>query len=241
MNYIVGNWKMNQTLGDIEVFFGDVIKNDSDNVQSWIAPQLIHLSHCLNIAKNKKIEIGTQNISTNNSGAFTGETSPVAAKEIGVSFTLVGHSERRSLFKENSELLNQKTKNALANNLKVIFCIGETLEEREADKTLEILKNQTLMGLKDITDFKNIIIAYEPVWAIGTGKVATPKEIGEVHQYLKNLCQESFGRDIPLLYGGSVKPGNVVEIMATQGVNGALVGGASLKAQDFNQLYNAMK
>lgn len=241
MKYLVGNWKMNQSLEEIASFFDDVQTNDNPNIQSWIAPQLLHVGNCRILALDKNIEVGTQNISTNDSGAFTGETSPLAAREMGVHFTLIGHSERRSLFNENNELLNKKVKNSLKNKLKVIFCIGETLQQRESGETLAILKNQTLKGLSDITGFKDIIIAYEPVWAIGTGKVATSKEIKEVHAYLRDLTKEHFKAEIPLLYGGSVKPDNVQEIMATPNVDGALVGGASLKAADYNKLYNAMK
>jgi triosephosphate isomerase len=237
--YIVGNWKMNQTLGEIETFFQTLKEQKFKNKNCWIAPQALHLGHCLELAKGTEVQVGAQNISENNFGAFTGEIAAHSVKELGATFTLVGHSERRTIFKETDALLNAKTKKALAENLKVIFCIGETLEERQANKTFDVLKNQIRLGLSDIPFSENIIIAYEPVWAIGTGKTATPEMAAEAHNFIRQELIALYGDNgngTSILYGGSVKPSNINELLAMKDINGALVGGASLAAESFTAL-----
>lgn len=222
---LVANWKMNQNTKLISEFLGRFNEKYSGKRQAWIAPQAIHLS--LGMSLSNKVQWGAQNVSQENSGAFTGELSPQALKDLGAGFVLIGHSERRSLFNESDELLNKKTARALENGLKVIFCIGETLTERETNKTFDVIKNQLTCGLKGI-NLEQVILAYEPVWAIGTGKTATPQEAQQVHAFIRTVVPGT-----PILYGGSVKPDNVEELLAQKDIDGALVGGASLKADDF--------
>jgi triosephosphate isomerase (TIM) len=232
MKLIVGNWKMNQSQAEIKAFF------EALPLQTigWVAPQAIHIPLCLSLAP-KGVRIGAQNSSEHNSGAYTGELSPLTLKDAGASFVLVGHSERRQIFKETDAQLNAKTKAALAAQLTVIFCVGETLAERESDQTWTVVKKQLQTGLDGVSgNEENLIIAYEPVWAIGTGKVASPEEAQEVHQMIRGEIQRMLpnsGAKIKLLYGGSVKPDNIQQLMAQADIDGALVGGASLKAKDY--------
>ncbi len=239
--HIIGNWKMNQTVNDIKTFC-ETLQNAVSNTNCvvGISPQAIHLSLLKELAP-KGVIIGTQNCSNKESGALTGELSPVAIKELGIDFTLIGHSERRAIFQENDKLLNEKCALALKNNLKVIFCVGETLEEREKHSTNNVIKEQLVNGLKNI-DLKyqeQLIIAYEPVWAIGTGKTATPQQAEDVHEYARTCLSEmGYNKDeIIIVYGGSVKPSNVNDLLSKNNIDGALVGGASLKASDFSQLF----
>lgn len=241
--YILANWKMNQNLNDIETFFNELTNDyDSNSVYAGISPQSLHLEKLVKLSENHgKINIGSQNTSSEKSGAYTGEISPIAVKEMGINFTLIGHSERRAIFGEQDVILNKKTLLALQTNLKVIFCVGETLEEREAGSLESVLRTQLSIGLKDIpADQKeNIVIAYEPVWAIGTGKVAGPTEAQEAHALIRVILKEADilpSQDVSILYGGSVKPSNVEGLLSENDIDGALVGGASLKASDFNQL-----
>jgi triosephosphate isomerase len=233
MKYMVGNWKMNQTKSEIETFFREVKIPAQKIYEAWIAPQAIHVTLCQSLTK--EIKIGAQNCHEKDSGAFTGENSPRSLKDLGAHFTLVGHSERRAIYKENHALLNQKTIHALKTGLKVIFCVGETIDERNSGKTFDILKEQLDLGLKGITDWNNLIIAYEPVWAIGTGITASPAQAEEAHAFIKKHLQ----RNCVVLYGGSVKPDNVEELMNCPSIDGGLVGGASLKASDFSLLCQA--
>ncbi len=234
---IVGNWKMNQSLEEITSFF-NTLKDNNFQSQAWIAPQALHISHCL---KNKPstMKIGAQNCAYENSGAFTGELSPMAIKELGAEFVIIGHSERRSIFKETDETLYKKTLIALENNLSVIFCVGETLEEREANKVEQVLASQLENGLRDI-DNENIIIAYEPVWAIGTGVTASPEQAEKAHSFIRDFLANKTKLNASatkILYGGSVKPENVKELLACENIDGGLVGGASLKAESFSHLH----
>ncbi|MEE3077933.1 MAG: triose-phosphate isomerase [Bdellovibrionota bacterium] len=235
--YIVGNWKMNQSLEEIDSFLNQISTLNSNN-HAWIAPQALHISKCLE-KKPGFLKVGSQNCAHEDSGAFTGELSPKSLKEIGVHFTLIGHSERRSLYGEGDDLLYKKTLKALENNLYVIFCIGETLEEREAGKVEEVLSEQLSNGLRDI-DSKNVLIAYEPVWAIGTGVTASPEQAGEAHKFIRNYIKENMKLDAqttPILYGGSVKPENIKELLSNEDIDGGLVGGASLKADSYINLH----
>ncbi len=240
--YIVGNWKMNQSLSSINEFFTEIqTLKLSTNVHGWIAPQAMHLSTCINLGAKLGIKIGSQTCSEFDDGAYTGELSCSSLKDLGVHFTLVGHSERRTIFDESHKVLNEKTKKALTNDLICIFCVGETLEQREADQTFKVVEEQIIQGLKDCTQ-DNILIAYEPVWAIGTGKTATPEQANEVHGFIRNLVQEKLGWDGEkqiILYGGSVKPANIAELLSCEHIDGGLVGGASLKSSDFKQLTEA--
>ncbi len=222
---LVANWKMNQDIQSIKAFLETFNSKYTGKRQAWIAPQSIHLS--LGMSLSNKVLWGGQNSSYENSGAFTGETSPSALKDLGANFVIIGHSERRSIFNESDEILNKKTLRAIENGLKVIFCVGETLAEREAGTTFKVLEQQLKAGLKDV-DLSHIVLAYEPVWAIGTGKTASPEQAQEVHEFIKTIISSC-----PILYGGSVKPDNVEKLLSQPDIDGALVGGASLKADDF--------
>lgn len=239
---ICGNWKMNQSVEEIKNFFSEMSKHKGAYKSlAWVAPQFIHIPLVQDLARSLNIMVGAQNCAYKDSGAFTGEVSPLSLKDMNVDFTIIGHSERRTIYKEDDKTLNDKTQLALKNNLKVIFCVGETLEEREANKTESVVERQTLEGLKNIPEDKRseVIIAYEPVWAIGTGKNATPAQAEEVHAFIRNklLSRVGFNAEKTLiLYGGSVKPSNIEELINQKNIDGALVGGASLKANDFFQL-----
>lgn len=237
--HIVGNWKMNQTLHQISDFFVEMSKMKMDlKCKAWIAPQAIHIPILKEMAfTTGAIQIGAQNCCEHDSGAFTGEISPLSLTDMGVEFVIIGHSERRTIYKESDELLNQKTLKALKHNLKVIFCVGETLEEREANKTFEVLERQLSLGLKDLPADKAhlLLVAYEPVWAIGTGKTASAEQAEEAHAFIRGQLPHNKEETI-ILYGGSVKPDNIDSLLRKPDIDGALVGGASLKAQDFRQL-----
>jgi triosephosphate isomerase len=235
---LVANWKMNKNEIEVKDFFTEFLPKYSSQRSAWIAPQAIHFSLVHQLGQTKGVKAGLQNCSENLSGAFTGEISPRTFKEMGGDFVILGHSERRQLFQETSKLLNAKVKTALKEGLKVIYCVGETLPEREANQTLSIVGDQIHQGLNDMTEAsaENLIVAYEPVWAIGTGKTATPAQAQEVHAFIRGELKKkfpAFGEKVQLLYGGSVKPDNVEELLGQKDIDGGLVGGASLKAQDF--------
>lgn len=239
--YIAGNWKMNQNLADIDAFFAGMDElGNNFKCETWIASQAIHMQYVMEKARTKKlIKVGAQNISENNHGAFTGENSAESVKDLGAHFTLIGHSERRALYGETSEICNKKIQKALENDLKVIYCVGETLEEREAGNTMKVIQSQLKEGFTGINlNPDQIVIAYEPVWAIGTGKTATPEMAGEVHAEIRKLLKTHGGRaeDISILYGGSVKPNNIDGLLKVKDIDGALVGGASLTAANFGEL-----
>ncbi len=237
--HIVGNWKMNQTLVEISQFFIEMSKMKMElKCKAWIAPQAIHISILKEIAfTTGSIQIGAQNCCEHDSGAYTGEISPLGLADIGVEFVIIGHSERRTIYGEQNSLLNKKVLLALSHGLKVIYCVGETLEERESGQTFSIIENQLDLGLKNLPaeQAKNLMIAYEPVWAIGTGKTATAEQAEEVHAFIRSKLTTQAEQTI-ILYGGSVKPDNIDSLLAKENIDGALVGGASLKAQDFRAL-----
>jgi len=239
--YIVGNWKMNQSISETENFFKNLspeIKHYSG--ETWIAPQFIHIPLTLELAKKTdgKVKIGGQNCAATDFGAFTGEVAAQSLKEIGAHFVILGHSERRAIFGENDETINHKMKKSLEKNLFAILCVGESLAEREGNKTFDVVNKQVVEGLSGIkaADYRNIAIAYEPVWAIGTGKVASPEQAQEVHAFIRATLAETScpaTQELSILYGGSVKPDNVEGLLKCPDINGALVGGASLKADSF--------
>jgi triosephosphate isomerase len=237
--HIVGNWKMNQTLVEISNFFIEMSKMKMElKCKAWIAPQAIHIPILKEIAfTTGSIQIGAQNCCEHESGAFTGEISPVSLADIGAEFVIVGHSERRTIYGEQNELLNKKVLLAIKNGLKVIYCVGETLAEREADKTFSVIENQLNIGLQNLPaeHAHLLMIAYEPVWAIGTGKTATSEQAEEVHAFIRGKLAMNADKTI-ILYGGSVKPDNIDSLLRQANIDGALVGGASLKAQDFRAL-----
>jgi len=215
---------------------------DVSETEILICPSFVALKKVSSLLKKSNIELGCQNICSEEKGAFTGEVSAAMVKEVGCKYAIIGHSERRHVYKENDEVINKKIKIALAHKLKPIFCVGETLAEREAGKINEIISSQVKNGLRDISkdEILKMVIAYEPVWAIGTGKNATPLEAQEVHVLIRNLVKELFNEkvsaEIRILYGGSVKPDNIKDLMMQSDIDGALVGGASLKADDFEKI-----
>ena len=234
---------MNQSLAEIDSFFTNLDRDQSNRGEHrfWIAPQALHIAHCLPLAREMGIAIGAQNCSDFAQGAYTGELSPQALEEMEAAFTLVGHSERRALFGEGHQLLGRKVQMALSQGLAVIFCVGETLEQRESGQTLAVLQEQIVGSLRGVSKESNgqLILAYEPVWAIGTGKTATAEVAGEAHAAIRKILSEQLGlagEGFSILYGGSVKPDNAEALLGQPHVDGALVGGASLKAQDFNLL-----
>lgn len=240
--HIVGNWKMNQTMHEISNFFIEMTKMKFElKCKAWIAPQALHIPILKEIAfTTGAIQVGAQNCSNHDSGAFTGETSPAALADIGAEFVIIGHSERRTIFGEGNSLLNEKVLAALKHNLKVIYCVGETLAERESNDTFKIIEEQLKVGLANLPADKAhlLLVAYEPVWAIGTGKVASAEQAEEVHAFIRGKLLHKKEETI-ILYGGSVKPDNIDSLLRKENIDGALVGGASLKAQDFKQLCSA--
>lgn len=235
---LVANWKMNKTIQETKDFFHEFIPKFSGKREAWVAPQTIHLSVAHGLTHLHHVKVGAQNASEFLDGAFTGELSPKSLKDAGGSFVILGHSERRQYFNETSKGLNAKIKQALNQGLKVIYCVGETLAEREATQTLHLVSDQLHQGLNDQlnANAENLIIAYEPVWAIGTGKTATPAQAQEVHAFIRGILKDKFpgfGEKVRILYGGSVKPDNVEELLNQKDIDGGLVGGASLKAKDF--------
>ncbi|MBQ9971025.1 MAG: triose-phosphate isomerase [Elusimicrobiaceae bacterium] len=242
---IAGNWKMHNTLAESEALITALTKAaNKNNVEIIVAPSYTSLAKVAELAKGSDIQVSAQDVHWEDKGAFTSAVSPVQAKDAGATHTLIGHSERRSVFGDTDEILNKKVAAALRHGIKVIFCVGETLEEREANKTLEVIENQLKNGLKDFTEeqLAGLVIAYEPVWAIGTGKTATPEQAQEVHAairaYLAKAYSAAYAEATRILYGGSVKDSNVDEIMAKPDVDGALVGGQSLIADKFARIIN---
>lgn len=242
---IAGNWKMNLTPGQAVDFAKQLVESIKDvpkDVNVMIAPTFTALQGVNEVIKGSVIKLGAQNINENESGAYTGEISADMLLDVGVEYVIIGHSERRHIYKESDELINKKVLFALKKGLKPVLCVGELLEEREAGKTNDIVKNQVVNGLKGVSesDMANVVIAYEPVWAIGTGKVATPEIAEDVHEVARNTLSElynaSVADNVTIQYGGSVKPDNVDGLMAKPNIDGALVGGASLKCDSFTRL-----
>ncbi len=225
-----------------------VLLKDSSGVEILVAPPFTALANVRDAVRGSNIKLGSQNIFWEESGAYTGEVSPSMIKDLGCEYVIIGHSERREYFKESDETVNKKIRAALKNKLKAIVCVGETLKEREDNRTMQVIESQIKKGLEGLSksEIRNpkseilLTIAYEPVWAIGTGKNATPVQANEVHAYIRKLLSQIFGEDtasgIRILYGGSVKPSNSAELMSEKEIDGALVGGASLDADSFAQI-----
>jgi len=243
---IAGNWKMYTDIEEAEALANELCKvfKNKNKVKVVICPPFTNLVAVNMVIKGSQIELGAQNMHYEDQGAFTGEISPLMLKNAGCKYVIIGHSERREYFKENNELLNKKVKTALKYQLIPIFCVGEKLEEREADSTFDVIKKQLIEGLAGITDkeLEKVVVAYEPVWAIGTGKTATPEQAEEVHKFIREqlakISDKKVAENISILYGGSVKPDNVTLIMDKPNIDGALVGGASLKADSFLKIVN---
>lgn len=242
---IAGNWKMYKT-GTQAVAAAKQLAELSKGVQGvdiMIAPTALSLPLvAAALGKDSQVRLGAQNIYPGKEGAFTGEVSGEMIKDAGADYVIIGHSERRQFFGETDETVSIKIRAALDSQLIPVMCIGETESQREADKTFFILDKQISDGLKgfDLEELDSLVLAYEPVWAIGTGKTAGPDQVKEVHVFLRNLIKEKYTDDlaakIRVLYGGSVKPGNIKDLMQLEDVDGALVGGASLNPEDFNKI-----
>ncbi len=239
---IAGNWKMNNDLRESEkliVELKNLLQNEKPNCDVIVCPPFTSLSEAAKLLKGSQIKLGAQNMHFEDSGAFTGEVSASMLISVGCEYVILGHSERRNIFGETDEIINNKIKKALSVGLKPIFCVGELLEERENGSTNEVVKRQILRGLKGISDdeMKKIIIAYEPVWAIGTGKTASPAQAQAVHEFIRDLIEIEYSletaNDVTIQYGGSVKPENAKELISQKDIDGALVGGACLKADSF--------
>ncbi|MEC2077229.1 triose-phosphate isomerase [Metabacillus fastidiosus] len=244
---IAGNWKMHKVLSEARSFVEEVksLVPSSENADSVVCAPAVFLDQLVQITKDTNLKIGAQNMHFEESGAFTGEVSPVALADLGVSYVVLGHSERREMFAETDETVNKKTLAAFKHGLIPIVCCGETLEEREAGKTNELVEAQIKQAFAGLTEeqAKQAVIAYEPIWAIGTGKSSSAEDANEVCAYIRQTIAEQFSTDVAnairIQYGGSVKPGNIKEYMAQPDIDGALVGGASLEAQSFLQLVEA--
>lgn len=243
---IAGNWKMHTTVVDGCRLAMDVARTcvDYTDREVLLAPPFTILSEVSHVLKDSKIIVGSQNVCWEEKGAFTGEISPVMIKDAGAGAAIVGHSERRQIFGETDELINRRVRGAVRFGLLTIFCIGETLDEREKGLTFKVLENQIRKGLASITagDMAKVVIAYEPVWAIGTGKTASKEQAQEAHSFIRGILGQIFEKTIAeqtrILYGGSVKPTNVDELMAQPDIDGALVGGAALDAESFGRIIN---
>lgn len=240
---IVGNWKMFKTAQEavnlVQTIKAGIKLSDCNAV---ICPPFTALSKVAEVLRDSSIQLGAQNMHPETEGAFTGEISPGMIKDLDCRYVIVGHSERRQYFKEDNTFINEKVKTALKYSLVPILCVGETLEERNARRQFEVVKEQFDLSLKDLTkeEIAKLVLAYEPVWAIGTGKTATPEQAEQMQSYVRRLLKEKYSEEVavrvPILYGGSVKPDNIAELMKKPNVDGALVGGASLKAESFVQI-----
>jgi len=239
--FIAGNWKMNKTIREA-VDFSNQLKNliaGLDDRDVIIAPPFTALYPLAETLKGSNIHLSAQNLSDKAEGAFTGEVSARMLAGAGCAYVIIGHSERRTLYGEKDAVINAKIKIALASGLRPIFCIGETLDEREENRTFSVIERQIKEGLNNLItdDIRRLVVAYEPVWAIGTGKTATPEQAQEVHAYIRHLMENAYGKNIatglPVIYGGSVNPKNIATLMAERDIDGALVGGASLEIDSF--------
>jgi triosephosphate isomerase (TIM) len=243
---VAGNWKMNTTLPEgVELAKAVNSQVKENDVQVILCTPFIHLTEVKRVISKKNVFLGAQNNADQKSGAYTGEVSAAMVKSTGASHVILGHSERRSYYGDTNANLALKVNLAIENGLTPIFCIGEVLEEREAGKHFQVVKTQLNEGLFHLSasDFAKVVIAYEPVWAIGTGKTATSDQAQEIHKVIRDHISSKFGKDIAdntsILYGGSCKASNAGELFANPDVDGGLIGGASLKAEDFMGIVNA--
>lgn len=244
---IAGNWKMNKTVKETKEMLARLkeLTSGIEGVEIVIGAPFTALESAVNTVKGSNIKIAAQNMYPKASGAYTGEISPEMLKEVGVEYVILGHSERREYFKESNEFINEKVKCALINGLTPILCIGEKLEERESGKTAEVNEKQVREGLAGLTaeEAKKVVVAYEPVWAIGTGKTATPEMAEETHKEIREVLVSMFGKEaaeeMTIQYGGSMNAKNAAELLAQENIDGGLVGGASLEADTFIQVIKA--
>jgi len=241
---IAGNWKMNKTIAEAVDLVEEIKVNKlKDGVEVVLCTPFTALAAVKEAVEGTAIRVGAQNMHWEEWGAYTGEISPLMLKELGVDYVIIGHSERRQYFNESDESVNKKVIAALKHGIKPIVCVGESLEERESNKEKDVVRRQITKALEGLKaeDVKNIVIAYEPIWAIGTGKTASAEEANDMIAYIREIIGELYGDlkdQIRIQYGGSVKANNIKELMAQSHIDGALVGGASLKAEDFVKLVN---
>jgi triosephosphate isomerase len=243
--FIAANWKMNKTVGETREFLASFLPmvKDVADVDIVIAPPFTALSAAAEAMKSGNVRLSAQNVFWEEKGAYTGEVAPGMLLDTGCLHVIVGHSERRQYFFEDDVAVNRKIRAAKKAGLAVIFCVGETLDEREAGKTFDVVKREVEAGLSEVGP-DNLVLAYEPIWAIGTGKTATPEQAQEVHAFIRKILVNLFGEkaeEIRILYGGSVTPENVDSLMSCADVNGALVGGASLKPDSFARIVHFKK
>ena len=247
-NIVAGNWKMNKTLQEGVALANDLkelLAGQTPNCEVIIGTPFIHLATVSELVKDSVIKVSAENCADKAAGAYTGEVSAAMVASTGAEYCILGHSERRMYYGETYEILKEKTLLALENNLKPIFCIGELKEEREANKQNEVVKAQLEGSVFKLSaeDFGKIVLAYEPVWAIGTGLTATSDQAEEIHAYIRSLIAEKYGNEVAenttILYGGSCKGSNAKELFSKPNVDGGLIGGASLKAADFKEIIDA--
>jgi triosephosphate isomerase len=247
-NIVAGNWKMNKTLTEgIELAkeLTTILTENKPNCDVVIGTPYIHLAEVAKTVDTSVIGVSAQNCADKVSGAYTGEISAAMVKSTGADYVILGHSERRAYYGETDAILKEKVNLALENDLTPIFCIGEVLEEREAGKHFEVVTTQITDGLFHLSadEFSKVVLAYEPVWAIGTGKTASPEQAQEIHAYIRKTISEKYGNEVAdntsILYGGSCKPSNAKELFSNPDVDGGLIGGAALKAEDFHGIITA--
>jgi triosephosphate isomerase len=245
---VAGNWKMHKNVEETEDLLNaliDKLPNDKD-AEIIVAPTFVNLSSAVGHLEFTNIQVAAQNMHQAESGSYTGEISADMLKSIGVNTVILGHSERRAIFHETDSLIALKVDTALKHDMRVIFCFGEELKDRQNKQHFNIVENQLRDGLFHIEKaaWENIVLAYEPVWAIGTGETASPEQAQEMHEFIRETVRKSFGSDVAedlsILYGGSVKPDNAKEIFGKPDVDGGLIGGAALKAEDFAAIVNAI-
>ena len=247
---VAGNWKMNNNLDETKKLIKGIRKSIKklplENTRVIVAPTFVNLNSAVKRAKKSKIEVVAQNMHQAKNGAFTGEVSADMLKSIGIKTVILGHSERRTYFGETDAILAEKVTSAIENKLGVIFCFGELLEDRKSDNHFSVVENQLKKALFHLEEknFKKIVLAYEPVWAIGTGETASPEQAQEMHAFIRGLFEKQYGKGvasrISILYGGSVKPANAEEIFSKPDVDGGLIGGAALKVEDFTAIIKAI-
>jgi triosephosphate isomerase len=243
---VAGNWKMNNGLQETELLINELAKETNHSgCEVMIAPSFVSLKTSIDYLKNKDIEVVSQNVHQKNNGAYTGEISAKMLSSIGIKTTIIGHSERREYFNETHEILKNKVDTSLENSINIIFCFGEELKDRKNNNHFRIISNQISESLFHLSssEWDNIILAYEPVWAIGTGETASSDQVQEMHSFIRNFIAQKYSTDlaqkISILYGGSVKPNNAKEIFSMEDVDGGLIGGASLDSKDFFSIVNS--
>jgi len=247
-NIVAGNWKMNKNAGETTQLLADILNQlpSGKEVEVIVAPSFVNLSQAVHILEHTNIGVAAQNMHQAEGGAFTGEVSADMLTSIGVHNVIIGHSERRAYFKESDALLANKVDTALKHEMRIIFCIGEELKDRQDKQHFNVVENQLRDGLfhLEANAWVNIVLAYEPVWAIGTGETASPEQAQEMHKFIRETIQHHYGspvaENVSILYGGSVKPDNAKEIFSKPDVDGGLIGGAALKAEDFVAIVDAV-